>query len=114
MFQILVYVQEEYEAARAELIQEVARGTTVEKLREKLTKNTQEPAESIVLGEKIPNELVQVQAYIRWEKAGKPNYSQEQQLVRTSILLGLIPSILLESWKFESYKLRLLDNMLNP
>lgn len=29
----------------------------------------------------IPVDLVQIQAYIRWEKAGKPNYSPEQQLV---------------------------------
>ncbi|CAA6665517.1 unnamed protein product [Spirodela intermedia] len=73
--------KEEYEAARAELIQEIARGATVEKLREKLTKNTEEAGENIVLEQKIPNELVQVQAYIRWEKAGKPNYSKEKQLM---------------------------------
>lgn len=29
----------------------------------------------------IPDELVQIQAFIRWEKAGKPNYSPEEQLV---------------------------------
>jgi alpha-glucan,water dikinase len=30
---------------------------------------------------RIPDDLVQIQAYIRWEKAGKPNYSPDQQLV---------------------------------
>lgn len=29
----------------------------------------------------IPDDLVQIQAYVRWEKAGKPNYSPEQQQV---------------------------------
>ncbi|KAK1373707.1 hypothetical protein POM88_029900 [Heracleum sosnowskyi] len=29
----------------------------------------------------LPDDLVQIQAYIRWEKAGKPNYSPDQQLL---------------------------------
>lgn len=80
----LNYVQEEYEAARNELFEEVARGTSVQDLRAKLTKKTKaaevkEP--SVSETKTIPDELVQIQAFIRWEKAGKPNYSQEQQLV---------------------------------
>lgn len=31
--------------------------------------------------DEVPEDLVQVQAYIRWEKAGKPNYPPEKQLV---------------------------------
>uniref|UniRef100_A0A1D1ZGH5 Alpha-glucan water dikinase, chloroplastic n=1 Tax=Anthurium amnicola TaxID=1678845 RepID=A0A1D1ZGH5_9ARAE len=73
--------KEEYEAARAELLQEIARGVSVEELRAKLTKKTSEAKEPDTPEQKIPNELVQVQAYIRWEKAGKPNYSQEKQLM---------------------------------
>ncbi|KAF8016389.1 hypothetical protein BT93_H1790 [Corymbia citriodora subsp. variegata] len=76
--------KEEYEAARFELLEEVARGTSIEDLRAKITKKSDEnktekrsPPEQ---KSKIPDELVQVQAYIRWEKAGKPNYSADQQL----------------------------------
>jgi len=32
----------------------------------------------------IPEDLVQMQAYIRWEKAGKPNYSMDEQHVKYS------------------------------
>ncbi|QHO03122.1 Alpha-glucan water dikinase [Arachis hypogaea] len=59
-------------------------------LRERLTKKTdstevKEPSvsetkPSVSETKTIPDELVQIQAYIRWEKAGKPNYSPEQQL----------------------------------
>ncbi|XP_068462871.1 alpha-glucan water dikinase, chloroplastic isoform X2 [Phaseolus vulgaris] len=74
----------EYEAARQELLEEVSRGTSVQDLRARLTKNTKaaevkEP--SVSETKTIPDELVQIQSYIRWEKAGKPNYSQEQQLM---------------------------------
>ncbi|XVF85026.1 hypothetical protein PTKIN_Ptkin17bG0085500 [Pterospermum kingtungense] len=75
--------QEEYEAARAELLEEVARGASVDDIRAKLTKrNGQENKETSIpeTKNKIPDDLVQIQAYIRWEKAGKPNYSPEQQL----------------------------------
>lgn len=73
----------EYEAARTELLEEVARGTSIQELRARLTKkndggDTKEP--SLLVSKGIPNDLVQIQAYIRWEKAGKPNYSEEQQL----------------------------------
>ncbi|CAJ1940177.1 unnamed protein product [Sphenostylis stenocarpa] len=74
----------EYEAARHELVEEITRGTSVQDLRARLTKNTKaaEVKEPSVSGTKIiPDELVQIQAFIRWEKAGKPNYSQEQQLM---------------------------------
>jgi alpha-glucan,water dikinase len=75
----------EYEAARAELIEELNRGVPLEKLRARLTK-TPESSErdtpaSQTTTTKVPEELVQVQSYIRWEKAGKPNYSPEKQLV---------------------------------
>lgn len=77
--------QEEYEAARAELLEEMGRGTSIKELRVKLTKKPDAEEDSMkrspsTEGE-IPNDLVQVQAYIRWEKAGKPNYSPEEQIV---------------------------------
>ncbi|XP_034899936.1 alpha-glucan water dikinase, chloroplastic isoform X3 [Populus alba] len=76
--------KEEYESARFELLEEVARGTSIEDLRAKLTNKNdrceiKEPSVSKIKN-RIPDDLVQIQAYIRWEKAGKPNYSPEQQL----------------------------------
>ncbi|WVZ77602.1 hypothetical protein U9M48_025453 [Paspalum notatum var. saurae] len=79
---------EEYEAARAELIDELNSGVSLEKLRAKLTKSPEapesgesgSPASQTTIA-KVPEDLVQVQAYIRWEKAGKPNYPPEKQLV---------------------------------
>ncbi|OIV93844.1 hypothetical protein TanjilG_13859 [Lupinus angustifolius] len=76
--------KEEYEAARRELLEEVTRGTSVQDLRARLTNKTNatEVKEPTVYEPKtIPDELVQIQAFIRWEKAGKPNYSPEQQLM---------------------------------
>ncbi|KAJ7953577.1 alpha-glucan water dikinase, chloroplastic [Quillaja saponaria] len=73
----------EYEAARTELLEEISRGASIQDLRAKLTKksNATEVKESSVSQTKrIPDDLVQTQAYIRWEKAGKPNYSPDQQL----------------------------------
>ncbi|KAI4965834.1 hypothetical protein ZWY2020_048073 [Hordeum vulgare] len=64
----------EYEAARAELIEELNRGVPLEKL------GSDAPASQTTITS-VPEELVQVQAYLRWEKAGKPNYSPEKQLV---------------------------------
>ncbi|KAL6604777.1 hypothetical protein ACP70R_042721 [Stipagrostis hirtigluma subsp. patula] len=77
--------KEEYEAARAELIEELNRGISLEKLRSRLTK-APESSESVSPASqstvaKVPEDLVQVHAYIRWEKAGKPNYPPEKQLV---------------------------------
>ncbi|KZV25491.1 alpha-glucan water dikinase, chloroplastic [Dorcoceras hygrometricum] len=76
--------QEEYEAARLELLEEIARGSSIQDLRTKLKSkdDTSENKEKKFSGTKsnIPDELVQIQAYVRWEKAGKPNYSPEQQL----------------------------------
>ncbi|PIN21110.1 Alpha-glucan, water dikinase [Handroanthus impetiginosus] len=76
--------KEEYEAARMELLEEIARGTSIEDLWKKITSknDTNENKEELVSGTKsdIPEDLVQIQAYIRWERAGKPNYSPEQQL----------------------------------
>ncbi|KAE9607885.1 putative alpha-glucan, water dikinase [Lupinus albus] len=76
--------KEEYEAARRELLEEVTRGTSVQDLRSRLTNktNANEVKEPTVYESKtIPDELVQIQAFIRWEKAGMPNYSPEQQLM---------------------------------
>lgn len=81
--------KEEYEAARAELLEEVAKGTSIQELRARLTKGgsavsevrEQTPSQSgSKSGSKIPEDLVQIQAYIRWEKAGKPNYSPDKEL----------------------------------
>ncbi|KAK6922260.1 Pyruvate phosphate dikinase, AMP/ATP-binding [Dillenia turbinata] len=77
---------EEYEAARTELLEEITRGTSIEELRLKLKKGNDqsEMIESrpheVRPVTSIPDDLVQIQAYIRWEKAGKPNYSQDQQI----------------------------------
>ncbi|XP_058088674.1 alpha-glucan water dikinase, chloroplastic [Magnolia sinica] len=74
--------KEEYEAARSELFQEVARGTSIEQLRAKVMRKDDNSKKPIVPeSNKIPDDLVQVQSYIRWEKAGKPNYSPDQQLM---------------------------------
>nr|AIR93787.1 glucan water dikinase [Kalanchoe fedtschenkoi] len=74
----------EYEAARTELLEEVARGVSIQDLRFKLTKKNgeQKPEESNPFRSSIniPDDLVQTQAYIRWEKAGKPDYSADQEL----------------------------------
>lgn len=66
-------------------MEEIAKGASIEDLRTRLTKKSdkseiKEPPRSDPKS-KIPDELVQIQAYIRWEKAGKPNYTQDQQLV---------------------------------
>ncbi|KAL8035858.1 hypothetical protein ABFX02_12G123200 [Erythranthe guttata] len=76
--------KEEFEAARRELLEEISRGASIQDLRTKLTgkKDTSESKEQLVSGSKssIPEDLVQIQSFIRWERAGKPNYSPEQQL----------------------------------
>ncbi|CDP13198.1 unnamed protein product [Coffea canephora] len=75
--------KEEYEAARTELQEEIARGTSIQDLRVRLTKrNDANESKDPPVPERsnIPDDLVQIQAYIRWERAGKPNYSPEQQL----------------------------------
>lgn len=77
--------KEEYEAARMELMQEVERGTSIEEIRARLTKGShqgeaKEQPVATSSGSKIPDELVQIQAYIRWEKAGKPNYSPDEEI----------------------------------
>ncbi|XP_021743087.1 alpha-glucan water dikinase, chloroplastic-like [Chenopodium quinoa] len=73
----------EYEAARAELLEEVARGASIQDIQARLKKGSnasevkdQTPSKS---ESKIPDDLVQIQAYLRWEKAGKPNYSPDKQ-----------------------------------
>lgn len=76
--------KEEYEAARNELLEEISRGSSIQDLRTRLAnKNYASGSNEPLLSEKIsqvPDDLVQTQAYIRWEKAGKPNYSPDQQL----------------------------------
>ena len=80
----------EYEAARTELMDEMARGASIQDLRAKLMKNdsnvVREP--SISETKRVPDDLVQIQAFIRWEKAGKPNYSPNEQLVNFEYHLG--------------------------
>ncbi|KAJ6721894.1 hypothetical protein OIU85_024934 [Salix viminalis] len=75
--------KEEYEAARFELLEKVARGTSIEDLRATMTNknDTREIKEPSVSQKEnnLPDDLVQKQAYVRWEKAGKPNFSPEQQ-----------------------------------
>uniref|UniRef100_A0A0E0LBX9 Uncharacterized protein n=1 Tax=Oryza punctata TaxID=4537 RepID=A0A0E0LBX9_ORYPU len=83
---VLLGSPEEYEAARTELIEELNKGVSLEKLRAKLTKTPEAtesnaPSSESTVTTKLPEDLVQVQAYIRWEKAGKPNYAPEKQLV---------------------------------
>ncbi|XP_047318795.1 alpha-glucan water dikinase, chloroplastic [Impatiens glandulifera] len=76
--------KEEYEAARAELLDEVSKGTSIQDLRTRLTnKNGKSTSQERVRSEtksQIPDDLIQSQAYLRWEKAGKPSYSDDQQL----------------------------------
>lgn len=75
--------KEEFEAARTELLEEIARGASIQDLRTKLNKknnSTDERKPSISETKRIPDDLVQIQAYIRWEKAGKPTYSPDQEL----------------------------------
>ncbi|XP_062110381.1 alpha-glucan water dikinase, chloroplastic isoform X2 [Humulus lupulus] len=75
--------KEEYEAARTELLEEVARGTSVHEIRARLTKkdDVSDVKESSHSSSKeIPDDLIQVQSFIRWEKAGKPDYSKDDQL----------------------------------
>lgn len=87
----------EYEAARTELLEEVARGASIQELQARLTKkndagNIHEPSHSET--KKITDDLVQIQSYIRWEKAGKPNYSPEEQLVNSKSPLNILVSFL--------------------
>ncbi|KAL2903324.1 Alpha-glucan water dikinase chloroplastic [Bienertia sinuspersici] len=81
--------KEEYETARAELLGEVAKGASIQEIQARLRKgdNLSEVKEQAPLKaetfskseSKIPEDLVQIQAYIRWERAGKPNYSPDEQ-----------------------------------
>ncbi|KAH0756297.1 hypothetical protein KY290_026567 [Solanum tuberosum] len=76
--------KEEYEAARTELQEEIARGASIQDIRARLTKTndkSQSKEEPLhVTKSEIPDDLAQAQAYIRWEKAGKPNYPPEKQI----------------------------------
>uniref|UniRef100_A0A0C9S6E6 TSA: Wollemia nobilis Ref_Wollemi_Transcript_11183_4962 transcribed RNA sequence n=2 Tax=Wollemia nobilis TaxID=56998 RepID=A0A0C9S6E6_9CONI len=70
--------KEEYEAARKELQDEVVKGVSINEIRAKLQGGASVSESS--LSQQIPDDLVQIQSYIRWERAGKPNYSKEKQL----------------------------------
>ncbi|CAH9107475.1 unnamed protein product [Cuscuta epithymum] len=76
--------KDEYEAARTELLEEISRGTSIVDIRARLTKkNDTHKLKEQALGQGkggIPTELVQTQAFIRQEKAGKPIYSSVEQL----------------------------------
>lgn len=73
-------------------MQELARGATIQDLRTRLTKEN-DGNETVELStpkeNTIPNDLIQVQAYIRWEKAGKPSYNAEQELVISNTLSAI-------------------------
>lgn len=75
-----------------ELQEELVRGISVEDLRTKLNKRSDGHQHKVPSVQKtkseIPDDLVQLQAYLRWEKAGKPYYSPEEQLVIFLSLLG--------------------------
>lgn len=75
---------EEYEKARKELQEEVAKGVSLETLQARLLQSgdaamdgTEDSSSSNL---EIPDDLIQVQSYVRWEKAGKPNFTAEEQL----------------------------------
>lgn len=72
----------------------VARGASIDELRAKITKSddkSKTEGSNITSNKsKIPDDLVQIQAFIRWEKAGKPNYSLDQQLVKFEPPSGVI------------------------
>lgn len=78
----------EYEEARKELQEEIARGVSLEALQAKLLRdkvsdehsNVSEISKPSISGEDIPDDLVQVQSFVRWEKAGKPTLTTEEQL----------------------------------
>lgn len=76
--------KEEYEASRTELQEEIVRGASIQDIRGRLTKTndkSKSKEDSLpVTKSDIPDELAQIQAYIRWEKAGKPNYPPEKQI----------------------------------
>ena len=79
-------------------MEKVARGTSIEDLRATLTNknDTREIKEPSVsqIENNLPDDLVQKQAYVRWEKAGKPNFSPEQQQVNFLSFLGQLVSVL--------------------
>lgn len=79
-------------------MEKVARGTSIEDLRAMLTnkndiREIKEPSVSQIENN-LPDDLVQLQAYMRWEKAGKPNFSPEQQQVNFLSFLGRLVSIM--------------------
>lgn len=75
-------------------MEEVAKGASIQDLQARLRKgsNASEVTKETPSNSKtqIPDDLVQIQAYIRWENNGKPNYSPDQQSVNFKFLLFLI------------------------
>jgi alpha-glucan,water dikinase len=70
------------------LQEEVANGTSLDALKARLLKgegsgssNGTAADDASVSSPELPDELIQVQSFVRWEKAGKPNYTAEEQLV---------------------------------
>ncbi|PKA56704.1 Alpha-glucan water dikinase, chloroplastic [Apostasia shenzhenica] len=78
--------KKEYELAKNELLEEMRRGTSVDELRARLTKTPSSVKDgnnekNLSAKVEIPDDLIQVQAYIHWEKAGKPTYTPERQVL---------------------------------
>ncbi|GAQ91752.1 alpha-glucan water dikinase [Klebsormidium nitens] len=78
----------EYRAAREELEAQVRSGATLEELRQRLkggpatngaASGNGAGASQGAGGVAVPEDLVGIQAYLRWERGGKKNYSPEEQ-----------------------------------
>ncbi|CAI5512548.1 unnamed protein product [Closterium sp. Naga37s-1] len=91
--------KEEYELGRLDLQKEVAAGGTIQALEERLLGGgsifrrsddkpqqqapppppPQQQQQQQQQLEPIPNDLIAIQAYVRWERAGKPHYDEQKQ-----------------------------------
>lgn len=85
--------QAEYRAAREELEAQVRSGASLEELTQRLKGGavTNGAASGNGAGSTqgagslaVPEDLVGIQAYLRWERGGKKNYSPEEQQVRAA------------------------------
>ena len=73
-------MQEEYEKGRLELQMEVASGDVcVEELRQRLLGGGGSGSRGDEEEHSVPEDLLSIQSYKRWERNGKQNYSPEQQ-----------------------------------
>ena len=62
----------------------MANGISLDALKARLLKtegSVKDTLDASTSGSEIPDDLIQVQSFVRWEKAGKPNYTAEEQLV---------------------------------